>query len=226
MSDEEFFDCQEDNPSNINILGTNVIKRKYYSNYYIEDFEKIKKFIINIEEYNYNSPTNEEHIKTIENVIRKTHKLYGIITTITNKHNHLILIDGHHRILALKNLIRNGYQLKISLDIHNYNCDQFTDDCVMKLFESLNNTKPFRTNIDFVKSSEYIITKIKKNIPKLFSESKTRANFPRLHLKSFNNSLQKYLEKNKEYNEEIIILKLLGLNKRFKKMKFKEFIKQ
>ena len=40
MSDEEFFDCQEDNPSNINILGTNVIKRKNYSNYYIEDFEK------------------------------------------------------------------------------------------------------------------------------------------------------------------------------------------
>ena len=42
MSDEEFFDCQEDNPSNINILGTNVIKRKYY-NYYTEDFERLKK---------------------------------------------------------------------------------------------------------------------------------------------------------------------------------------
>ena len=226
MSDDEFYECEEEiiNPSNISILGDKKNEKSGYDNYYIDNFKNTKNFISKIQEYDYNSPTNNEHIKSIERQLKKDPMLSGVFTTISDKNNNLMLIDGHHRIQALKNLIKKDYKLNVPLDIHNYKCNDFDDDDVIKLFEKINNTKPFRTSSDIVKSSQYIINKIKSKIPKLFSYSEKRANFPRIHTKTFNDELQNYLKKSKKYNEDIIISNILNINDKLSKYTCDEFI--
>lgn len=121
----------------------------------------------------------------------------------------LILVDRHYRLKAIKLLYQEGVELSINLDIHNYLVKDLDDPKLIRLFEKLNNTKPYKTNIDIVKSSKYVIDTIEEKYPKLLSNAKLRANFPRIHKREFNDKLQGKLKCSYgNYNESIIITKM------------------
>lgn len=215
--DETEYQDSHTGVSNIDLLGSEFIKRDRYNNYYLNTLSDCKNFIENIEEFDFNSTINKKHILDLKESLKTDNHLTGVLTTVLLNNGNLILIDGHHRINAIKLLYKEDVNLSIGLDIHNYCFKDLNDPGLLKLFEKLNNTKPYKTNIDIVKSSKYIIDSIDEKYPKLFSDAKKRANFPRLHKREFNDKLQiKLKELLGSYNESIIIKKMKKLHLKLK----------
>ena len=236
-SESNYASCEEDeidtadiNPAYIeetsikSLLGKNIIEKYNYNNYYIKKKKKIIKFVENIGLFTNNNPLSRKHIENIKENLKKEAKLVGIFTTVQFTDDCIMLIDGHHRITAIRELLKEGSDICFPLDIHNYKCMNATSDDTIKLFEQVNSTKPFKTDIEITKTCVHTIQTIDDRFPKLFSLAEKRANFPKLHKKTFNDKLYFKMKDIKLYDDELILKILLNFNDKYVEMSKEHFI--
>jgi hypothetical protein len=127
--------------------------------YKLEDVVKIKQFVLNIKEYNLNDPLDENHIKTFIDTLFNDKEIYFLDRVSLAQYNNYIstkeqslieIINGHHRIEALKRFyarVRSldlaNYKICLRLDI--YHLDNPNSDKTMKLFRNFNAVRPQNT---------------------------------------------------------------------------------
>jgi hypothetical protein len=127
--------------------------------YKLEDIEKIKKFVLNIKEYNLNDPLDENHIKGFLDTILIEKEIYFLDRVSLAQYDKYIspnekslieIINGHHRIEALKRFYARirpielaNYKICLRLDI--YHLDNPNSDKTMKLFRNFNVVRPQNT---------------------------------------------------------------------------------
>jgi len=218
----------ENNISTIDLLGENYQDKHNYINFYIKNKKGIAIFIDNIRFFTNNNPLNRKHIDNIKDDLKKDNNLVGIFTTVQFMDDSIMLIDGHHRITAIRELLDKGIKIISPLDIHNYKCTSESSKDTMSLFERINNTKPFRTDIEIIKTQMYIMHTLNLKFPNLFSKSTktTRANFPKLHEKTFMDTLYNTIKETKIYEDEVILKILLSFNDKYMNMSKEKFMKR
>ncbi len=136
-----------------------------------------------------------------------------------------MLIDGHHRITALRELLDEGIKIFFPVDIHNYKCTSESSKDTLLLFEKVNNTKPFRTDVEIIKTNIHVIKTIDTKFPNLFSRAEKRANFPKLHEKTFSDMLYNTIKETKIYEDEVILKIFLNFNDKYMNMTKEQFMK-
>jgi hypothetical protein len=62
-------------------------------------------FVSTIPSYNYNQELNKDHVKALAMCIMATKEIIGVLITCEFEDGTIILIDGHHRLEALKSII-------------------------------------------------------------------------------------------------------------------------
>ena len=222
--EEEYIE-QDIKISTIELLENSYIDKHTYDNHYIKEHKKINLFIKNIRLFINNNPLDRKHVENIKDNLRKDNNLVGIFTTVQFANDTIMLIDGHHRITALRELQSEGNKIISPLDIHNYKCISETSEDTMLLFEKVNNTKPFRTDVEIIKTVMHVIQKISDKFPKLFSKAKKRANFPKLHEKTFSDLLYLKMKKINMYDDVLILKILLSFNNKNINMSKEKFLK-
>ena len=112
---------------------------------------------LDLEIYMYQRQKNEEHIKKLEEGIKKTGYLYHnlILVDIPSKYT-ISIVDGQHRYEALKSIIKNEYNITtICVDVIKID----DENHLIELYESINHYLPHdmekiredRRYIEFVK---------------------------------------------------------------------------
>ena len=96
----------------------------------------------------------------------------------------------------------------------------------MSLFEKVNNTKPFKTDVEIIKTSIHVIKTIDTKFPNLFSRAEKRANFPKLHEKTFSDMLYNTIKETKIYEDEVILKIILNFNDKYMNMTKEQFMKR
>lgn len=196
----------------------NLIERGGYKLYVLRN---LKDFCENIELFTNNNPINLNHLQNLKKAFSKNcnNCLDGIFIVIKFKDNRIILLDGHHRVRAFKELYeQKDFVMDFSYEVHLYEMDfeydQYNDD-VLKLFYQINNTKPYKTICDIISISVYIFKSLKKKYPRLFTQSKTRANFPHIREQQFNEKLIEKLYETEIINKEKILDNIYKKNREF-----------
>jgi hypothetical protein len=145
----------------IDLLGNTktVDNDAFCESYKLEDVHIIKYFVKKIKSYVLNDELDEQHIKCFLETLLKEKKMYFLdrVSLVQyndfiapNEHSLIEIINGHHRIEALKQFYENvadidlpRYKICLRLDI--YNLDNPTSDKTMKLFRNFNAVRPQNT---------------------------------------------------------------------------------
>jgi hypothetical protein len=129
-----------------NVLNTT------YDVYMIERHHQTKMFIQNIKDYPYNYDIQEEHVSLIAEQLKTSHHLMSpfIVIQMTEPKNAtddvFMLIDGHHRILALKKILEEDLAFKIELEVRVYKSDFMESALTQQLFRLCNIVKKINKN--------------------------------------------------------------------------------
>lgn len=133
------------------------------SSYEIRDANTIN-FVKYIREYAYNNAINPEHVTYLATEIKKSRSVIGNFTTVELENGDIYLLDGHHRLTALKTL-GDADLSQISLTVFNYKSDIITSQRTMELFHKINKVKPYNINFEIDKDCRFIISELKRRDP-------------------------------------------------------------
>jgi hypothetical protein len=161
--------------NDIKILGDcikskkNTIKQCKIFNYEIYNCINVFDFVENIKSYTFNNELNEPHILDIYNKINKpkAHFIDGVFSVINcNETNELYLIDGHHRLEALKEMMTTSCTKtcnklnQFDITIHLYETDNVDSQNTLNLYHRLNNLKPYDINKNNDKTRQLVVSRI------------------------------------------------------------------
>lgn len=182
----------------------------------------VPKFVTEIEHYNYNQELNQKHIDDLAKQINTSKLIIGNISTCHCKTTGtLILIDGHHRVSALKKVLTetlNGREIIFNtpLVVFNYHSDSPDSLRTMELFHKINTVKPYTVIKSIDKDCLYIINELKtKNAgfrQGLRDTNRSAANFPYVLQSKFKCALEEKLKTLGNYDRDTIITKLIEFN--------------
>lgn len=167
--DETYYDSVDDTVQTLRptlrqtkkeLLGELIGKNRTYE---IRDANTIN-FVKYIREYAYNNAINPEHVTYLATEIKKSHNVIGNFTTVELDCGDIYLLDGHHRITALKTLSDMDLA-QIALTVFNYKSDTITSLRTMDLFHKINKVKPYNINFEIDKDCLYIIKELKRRDP-------------------------------------------------------------
>ena len=234
MSDDEFASCDEDETgydsddyyhTNYSVIEDNYKEdKKEDKDYYFVKVDDIKSFI-EIESFMHNNPLNKEHVQTLKEEIKENESgvLKGSFSIIKFKDNTIILMDGHHRVQAIKELYEDGdfdkyFEFFVEVNTLDIEHSQ-KDDKVLEVFRRLNNTKPFNNNMSKTKNNRNIMNKVEEKWKFLFSKTKEkkRNKFPCLNKEGFSQTLRTILDDIENVDEELIFNKLVEHNRTLRK---------
>lgn len=104
---------------------------KYDSKTFCQDFDV----------WSFNRKLRTEHVEKIYNDIcaQKIPYLMGSIKAIKDENNQFRIIDGQHRLQALKMLIDNNIEKSVSILVEIYHVSSLDNDIVFELFKIANN---------------------------------------------------------------------------------------
>ena len=164
-------------------------------------FSNPREFVLNICPWTYNNTLTRKHIDKIKEGLKKDPILTGVFSTVLLDDGSLILIDGHHRHAALKELYQENFNEDIEIEVHCYKSDLKDSEKTINLFRKLNNIKPFPDDYErrivrdkTLLATVNIISKLKSRYNIAIRENCSRANFPYLHGGTLNSLLQNKLE--------------------------------
>lgn len=202
--------------SNISLLLScdSKSKRKNYISYY---FENGRNFIESIQPWTFNHPLKMDHVTKIKLQLLDDPTLTGVFTIIQLATGQLVLIDGHHRHCALLSMFQDGFRKNIEVEVHCYLSDTIHGPKTTRLFQKLNNTKPFQSNQHIILDVITIMKAIETKYPNVLRGGKKRANFPNLHREQLNDRLQEKLGELDDYNVDEIILQIKQKNRYYRK---------
>jgi hypothetical protein len=118
----------------------------------IERHHQTKMFIQNIKDYPYNYDIQEEHVTLIAEQLKQSHHLMTpfILIQMTEPRyvtdDIFMLIDGHHRILALKKILEEDQTFRIELEVRVYKSDFMESALTQQLFRLCNIVKKVNKN--------------------------------------------------------------------------------
>lgn len=219
---EKFYESHEEE-KNFNLEDLQKLSKVGFNHADIKiiSISDCKELVENIEEYAFNSPLNRNHIENLKTEISNDNIIPINISVICEKNENLVLLDGHHRKSAIRELYDEGFDKNIPLIIHLYNIDSRNSDDAFQLFRKLNNIKPFKTKIDMVKTCSEIIQDLSVYYPNIFKEANRDkgVNRPNIHKNKFNDYLHKLLLENEdEYSidRNQIVRKIIEYNNSLK----------
>lgn len=99
-----------------------------------------KLFCDEFDVWSFNRKLRTEHVENIYNHLcsQKISHLMGTIKAIKDKNNKARIIDGQHRLQALKMLIDNNIQKSVSILVEIYHVPSLDSDIVFELFKIAN----------------------------------------------------------------------------------------
>ena len=183
----------------------------------LRDYEiwriNVRTFVANITEYAYNNPINKEHVTYLSDEIAKSKLVIGPLSTVEIIDNKIRLLDGHHRLHALKKLEPEVLDM-LEILVFNYKCSNRQE--IMNFFHRLNTVKPFSLiDITGDKDCLYIIDTLKRKNPgftKCIKDNSTRVNWPNIMEKTFKLQLQARLKALVNYDVTNVIEQILIFN--------------
>ena len=215
------------NPNHNNYHLYDKIDENENSSLYKIDFRTL---IINIGHWSYNRPLKKEIINNLyENI--KNNNISWILSAVKEKENdNIYLIDGQHRLEAIKKIIDEDIEMKINkyFYVNIYSFDNIDEDFdyINELFIKINSNTPLE-NINFPSSfTSKLINEIIKD-PVLSKGISTnpkthRANQPYIHKKTLNEILNISHSIIKDIDINVIITNLKFANNRLSIMPFDE----
>lgn len=154
------------------ILGRKIPSKRDHKCefYYMDDKKQITKFISKIKSLAINQELSQSHINKIIRQFIDDGEIY-LITPIalieytefsTDEPKNLIeVLDGHHRIEALKEIVKNdNLDIPMMFWIQIYKAPTPDSKEAITLFKRYNNTKPFKLDIDILDAVLLIIGKL------------------------------------------------------------------
>lgn len=208
---------------------------KYCDFYLCNDIQQIKYFVKNINKYPFNTDLSIEHISNITKKINKTKELYFVNPialveyaniSMDSYKNLIELIDGHHRLQCLENVLNNFEydEINFTFWIQVYKC--YSEKESAELFRKYNSCKPFAINLGLIDLITLMIDKLNTQFNfhkfEFIKNTKERANRPSFSKKEFSEKIKSRLEEqlkttNKDdYNDidlDNIISKFINYNK-------------
>jgi hypothetical protein len=203
--------------------------------YYISN-NQIKKFV-NIKKYGMNLKIDENHVERLKIDIKETTipQIFGHIAVIeytnyeTNDPEDLIeVIDGHHRISALKQIFDNNCKFEISMWVCLHTSDNPESIKTKEIFKKYNVVKPFKIDFNKLEISDKIIKGLNNRFNKTGNKFELikdadRVAKPSIKQHTFNQYIQSRLDylietKNicsNDINIDVIINNFIKKNKEF-----------
>lgn len=176
-------------------------------------------FVSTIPSYNYNQELNKDHVKALAMCIMATKEIIGVLITCEFEDGTIILIDGHHRLEALKSIIiekGTGFLNLIPLVIHNYKSDHKDSPRTLALFHKINTVKPYSIVKSVDRDCLLIITQLRAQFPEfnegLRDTGKSRTTFPYVLECDFKCALEARLKELVTYNRDNVIEQIAKYN--------------
>lgn len=216
--DIEFHSCDEEEFSdsilqNLDLMSEVRFRLTNHTSYFIKNG---KEFILSVKPWTFNNPLNGEHIRKIYEQLKEDSYLTGVFSVVCLNDESIVLIDGHHRHQALIELLQDGYEEDIPLEVHCYPSDTIESEKTVSLFTKLNNTKPFRADPEIVVLTIEIIKKLKEVFPKNIKSVSKRVIYTNILEKDLSDLLQKKLKSIRNPREDKIYDQILTFNEEYK----------
>ena len=214
----------------------------YCESFRLDDNTEIKNFVLNIKEYALNEQLDKKHISYfLQNIIDKK-ELYLLDRislvqynefTNTNVKNLIEIINGHHRIEALRQFFQNSHlgmgddyqDYKITMRIDIYHLDNPTSDKTMELFRAFNAVRPQKTDWSVKLLTQRLIHRLNEVFNTrtftLIKDNNSHTQKPSIHMRDFIALLEtRFKEQLKTMNsitqENINVMNLEPIIERFK----------
>jgi hypothetical protein len=149
----------------------------------------------------------------------ETREVIGPLITCEFEDGTIILLDGHHRLEALKTICSEkdpGFLNLIPLVIHNYKSDHKDSPQTLALFHKINTVKPYTLVKTVDQDCLYVITQLKARFPEfkegLRDTGKTRTVFPYVLESDFKRDLEARLKALVTYNRDNVIEQIVKYN--------------
>lgn len=184
----------------------------YCESFRLDDVQVIKSFVEKIKEYSLNDPLDEKHItyfitqlttkKELYLLDRVSLAQYDSYTNLSVK-NLIEIINGHHRIEALKRFFKStrlsevaNYKVTLRLDI--YHLDNPSSAQTLDLFKGFNAVRPQKTDWPAKTLTNKIIAKLNEIYSNrtftFIKDNEQWAKKPSIHMKEFVKEIEKRLE--------------------------------
>jgi hypothetical protein len=175
----------------------------YCESYRLDDILVIKNFVERIKEYSLNDALDEKHISYFTTLIHTKKELYLLDRVSLAQYNNytnlsvnnlIEIINGHHRIEALKRFFKetrlselSNYKVTLRLDI--YHLDNPNSEKTLDLFRGFNAVRPQKTDWPAKTLTNKIISKLNdiysnRNFT-LIKDNDQWTKKPSIHMKEF-----------------------------------------
>jgi hypothetical protein len=194
-SNDEYTDEYSDEYSGDD-FGEDFLKELVYEDdkvkFYITD---ARDFVPNIKIWCAQRELNNDHVNSLIKCLKSSAHFIGTFKVVKDKDGKIRLIDGQHRLFALKKTMETNSSFNMNIMIELYNIDDLESNKAVDLFKEANNCLNVNpSNLPHLVSTQ-IVDYFAQRFPKIFIDIKEgqKCYRPKINKKEFYNKIKMYL---------------------------------
>jgi hypothetical protein len=181
--------------------------------------------LANIHEYPHNNKTNKRHVNDLKKAYKKGEYVYGNFVVGIDDNNIPWLLEGHHRIKAIKEI-----KDKINADaiIYVHKIDNIDSNDTTELYNKINHIKPLRNNAHIKKLATKFVRQFDEKFESILKNKNKddKVNRPYINKNELSDTITKYIEQKGGLNIDIkkMIENISEKNEKLCNYEYKELI--
>jgi hypothetical protein len=209
LSDDSDFQTESEDEKEENILENLLFENSHVKLYKTQ----AKNFVNNVQIWVGQRPLNNEHIKSLAREFTNQEHVIGTFKVVRSQDGNIRLLDGQHRVNAIKEILKLQPEFNCDLLIELYEIDRLESNSALRLFEKANNVLNVKPEDMPNKNALAIVNKLSSQFKLIFKniEQGKRCVRPYINenklIEKLKNAFQKY-----DIDEDILYQKILERN--------------
>lgn len=202
----------ENDPMSLLFVNPRIVNKRSKT-YELES----RAFVTTVTQWHGQRAVNDTHVRSLIKGITDLQELMGEIAVAIDKNKNVRLLDGQHRWLALKTIMRENPLFNIPITVRAYDVDDIESSIVGDLFLKLNNTQNM-SKTDLPDNTILLVVKrLAQLYPTMIIDKKAnthRVNRPRICKLLLTQKLKEFHVKY-PVSEDVLFDSIIQLNKEY-----------
>lgn len=214
------FESEEEEEVNEPENESDILGNLMFENQHVKFYLSNAKRFVNIQIWAGQRPLDNEHIKSLARELTKQGHVVGTFKVVRSSDGKVRLLDGQHRIYAIKEILKIQPNFNCDLIIELYETDRLESNSTLRLFEKANNVLNVKPEDMPHKSALSIVDKLSTAFKLIFKdlEEDQRCNRPYIHKRKLFQKLKRAFQEY-DIDEDGLYARILEYNEFNRKTK-------
>ena len=217
-------DESEEEEEEVNDDEQNFLNHMIFKNDYVEFYKTdAQSFVNNIKIWSGQRDLNKDHINYLAQQLTKERYIMGTFTLVRDENETVVLVNGHHRVRALKKILRLQPSFNCDIIIELYKTDRLESKRTLTLFKNSNTILNVKVEDMPNKYALSLLDKLTTRFDGIFRDKdiEENCNRPYLHKRLLFSKLKQAFQKY-DLDEDSLFNAIIDINDKLRRKEYNQ----